>query len=68
MVIGWGREGEQGISFIKRLRAELRVGLADAKARLERLIEEGTPIIIPTSTPAASTSLYFSWWVPTTAM
>lgn len=50
-VIGWGRPGEKRISFIKLIRAELAVGLADAKARFEKLLDEGRPVVIPAATP-----------------
>ncbi|MGF1466687.1 MAG: hypothetical protein ACFCGT_11185 [Sandaracinaceae bacterium] len=49
-VIGWGRPGEKRISFIKLIRAELGVGLADAKARFERLLDTGEPAVVPAST------------------
>lgn len=53
-VIGWGRPGEKRISFIKLIRAELGIGLADAKARFEQLLETGEPLVVPASTGRAA--------------
>lgn len=50
-VIGWGRPGEKRISFIKLIRSELEIGLADAKARFESLLDTGKPVVIPAATP-----------------
>lgn len=51
VVIGWGRPGEKRVSFIKLIRDELALGLADAKVRFEALLGEGAPVVIPASTP-----------------
>lgn len=49
-IIGWGPP-DQRIRAIRLIRSELEIGLADAKARFEQLLDVGTPVVIPAANP-----------------
>lgn len=52
--MGWGRPDEKRISFIKLVRAELGIEISEAKARFERLLDTGEPVVLPASTGNAA--------------
>lgn len=47
VVLGWWKPEQQRVSFLKLLRTELGLGLADAKSLLDESLTSGSVVVIP---------------------